>query len=178
MKGVVFTLVEDVVTQRFGFDMWDEVLDRAEADGVYTSLADYPDAELVAIVGAIAEITGTSIDEVLVLAGRAGFAVLAAHHADLVEPYDDWRQLVSSLDNLIHPEVRKIYAGAEPPSFSTTASADGSILLEYRSARGLCRLAEGLARGAGAWFSTPVEVVHTACVRDGSDACVLEVSDA
>jgi predicted hydrocarbon binding protein len=178
MKGVVFALVEDVVIERFGFDMWDEVLDRAEADGVYTSLADYPDAELTAIVGAIAEITGSSVDEVLVLAGRAGFAVLAAHHADLVEPYDDWRELVSSLDNLIHPEVRKIYAGAEPPRFSTNTSAEGRLLLEYRSGRGLCRLAEGLVRGAGAWFSSPVEVVHTACDREGSDACVLEVRDA
>jgi hypothetical protein len=178
MKGVVFALIEEVVIERFGFDMWDEVLDRAGAGGVYTSLADYPDAELGAIVDAIGGITGSSIDEVLVLAGRAGFSVLATHHADLVEPHGSWRQLLSSLDNLIHPEVRKVYAGAAPLSFVTEEADGGRFLLEYRSARGLCRLAEGLVRGAGAWYSTPVEVVHTACVRDGAAACMLEVSDA
>jgi hypothetical protein len=176
MKGVVFSMVEEVVLERFGFDLWDDVLDRAGAEGVYTSLASCTDAELVAIVGAIAELTGASVDEVLVLVGRFGFAVLAGHHADLVEPYDDWRHLVGSLDGIIHPEVRKIYTGATPPAFET--SDDGvSTLLEYRSGRGLCRLAEGLVRGAGDWFSTPVDVSHSACVRDGAEACVLEVRD-
>lgn len=178
MKGIVYSVVEEVVTGRFGYDMWDEVLDRSGAAGVYTSLADYPDAELSAIVWAISQITGASVDEVLVLAGRAGFAVLAAHHADLVQPYASWRDLVDHLDHIIHPEVCKIYLGAEPPRFSASGTTEGPILLEYRSARGLCRLAEGLVRGAGDSFATPVEVVHTACVRDGAEVCVLEVRDA
>jgi len=42
MKGIVFNLLEEVVTTHHGSDTWDLLLDTARLDGAYTSLGSYP----------------------------------------------------------------------------------------------------------------------------------------
>ena len=58
MKGVIFNAVEDAVERAFGADGWDDTLGRAKVDGSYTSLGNYDDEELAAIVGALPDETG------------------------------------------------------------------------------------------------------------------------
>ena len=52
MKGIILNLVEEAVVADHGEATWDEVLDRAGADGAYTSLGNYPDEELRRLVAA------------------------------------------------------------------------------------------------------------------------------
>ena len=47
MRGVVFNLLEQVVVETAGEDEWDDLLDRAGSDGVYTSACDYDITELL-----------------------------------------------------------------------------------------------------------------------------------
>ena len=54
MKGIIFHLLEDVVVDTYGEATWDELLDAAGLDGVYTSLGSYDDAEIMALVSAAA----------------------------------------------------------------------------------------------------------------------------
>ena len=35
MKGIVFNLLQEVVTQHYGEDVWDDLIDAAGVDGVY-----------------------------------------------------------------------------------------------------------------------------------------------
>lgn len=50
MKGIVFNLLAEAVTQRFGDEAWDNLLDAAGLEGAYTSLGSYHDAEMFALV--------------------------------------------------------------------------------------------------------------------------------
>ena len=52
MKGVVFNLLEEVVSSEFGEDTWDGLIDAAEVEGAYTSLGSYDDGDLGSLVGA------------------------------------------------------------------------------------------------------------------------------
>ena len=45
MKGVLFNLLEDVITRESGEDGWDLMLEETGLDGVYSSLGNYPDAD-------------------------------------------------------------------------------------------------------------------------------------
>jgi hypothetical protein len=176
VKGVIFNVVEEVLDEAFGPDMWDQVLDRAEIDGAYTSLGNYSGAELTRIVSAAAELANMSRDQVLIAAGRLGFKHLAARHGELLAGTSGWRDVLEQLDGIIHPEVKKIYPGANVPSFAARPGEE-SLLLEYRSHRQLCRLAEGLVRGLGDWHGIELEVRHLACVHHGDDVCVIEVGE-
>lgn len=176
MKGILFNVVEDVVTEAASADAWDDVLDAAGVAGSYTSLGTYPDADLVAIVQAAAEHTGLSVDDTLRLAGRLGFKYLAGRNPELIEGLTGWRELISALDDIIHPEVRKVYPDSEVPGFATV-EAGAALRVTYTSRRGLCALAEGLMEGAGAWFDRRLTVDQETCVHRGDDACVMIVRE-
>ena len=177
MKGVVFNIVQDVVEQHLGVDTWDDALGRAGVDGAYTSLGNYPDGDLVQLVGALADLADLSHDEVLVFAGRHGFRQLGSRHPDLITPYDGWRAVLAHLDGIIHPEVAKIYPGADVPSFTVTDDADGAVRVVYESRRQLCALAEGLLIGLGEWFRSSLSVEHAECRHRGDASCTLVVTE-
>ncbi len=172
MKGVLFNVVEAVITELDGADAWDDVLEASGVVGAYTSLGDYPDGELSVLVVATAARFELSADAVLVIAGRQGFRHLVAHHPELVSQYRDVLGLAADLDDVIHPEVRKLYPDATPPTFRSVRR-DHGIDLEYRSHRRLCRLVEGLLLGAGDYYGQAVTVTHGACMRSGASACLI-----
>jgi len=45
VKGIIFNVAEEVVTDLYGADAWDSLLASAELEGAYTSLGNYDDAE-------------------------------------------------------------------------------------------------------------------------------------
>ena len=61
MKGIIFNLVEEVVTAAYGEDTWDSLLDEAGLDGSYTSLGSYPDEDLFQLVGAASKALGVRL---------------------------------------------------------------------------------------------------------------------
>lgn len=77
------------------------------------------------------------------------------------------RELLGVLDGLIHVEVRKLYPDAELPRFEARVMEDGSLDVEYRSARGLADFAEGLMLGSIKWFGESL-VLARADQTDGS----------
>jgi hypothetical protein len=50
MKGIVFNVVESIIEREFGGEMWDTLIDEAKVDGAYTSLGNYPDEDLYALI--------------------------------------------------------------------------------------------------------------------------------
>lgn len=176
MKGVLFNVVEDVVTEALSADAWDAVVDESGVGGAYTSLGTYPDAELGEIVCAAARAAKISETETLRLTGRLGFKHLVRRAPHLLDGIDDWKSVLRSLDEIIHPEVRKIYPDADVPGFSATD--DGEVLvMVYTSKRGLCALADGLVVGSGEWFGAALSVEHTTCVHNGDESCTMRVAE-
>ena len=55
MKGIIFNVAEATVSDEFGEDAWDDLLDAAGLDGAYTALGDYPVEQLVALVTAASD---------------------------------------------------------------------------------------------------------------------------
>lgn len=176
MKGVLFNVVEDVVTEALSADAWDDVVDESGVSGAYTSLGTYPDEELLALVGATAGATKLTETETLQLSGRMGFKHLVRRAPHLLDGIADWRGVLNSLDDIIHPEVRKIYPGADVPGFDTRDDGD-ALVVTYTSKRGLCALADGLVLGTGDWFETPLEVEHLTCVHTGGEQCTMRVTE-
>lgn len=66
MKGIIFSLAEEVVTSLHGEDVWDAILEKADVKGAYTSVGSYPDEELALLVAAVSELLSSSDDDVCV----------------------------------------------------------------------------------------------------------------
>lgn len=176
MKGVVFNLLEQVVTRKHGEDTWDEILDAAELDGSYTSLGSYDDAEFGKVVSAASVALDIPLHDVVRWFGRNALPLFAVSHPQLFARHTSGRTFVLTLNDIIHPEVRKLYPGADVPEFDFDTTPEGAVVMGYRSPRKMCSFAEGLIEGTATHYGELVAIAHPTCMKRGDDRCVLEVS--
>ena len=175
MKGVVFNLLERLVARDFGEDTWDGLLDASDLDGVYTSLGSYPDEHLEKLVSSAADALAMPADDVVCWFGRNALPLFAVHYPQLFEPHDSTRSFVLTLNDIIHPEVRKLYPGADVPEFDFDAREE-LLVMGYRSPRKLCSFAVGLLLGAADHFGEQLTIEQPLCMKRGDDQCVLEIA--
>jgi len=117
MKGIIFNLLERVVVDAHGEDVWDDLLDDAGVSGAYTSLGNYPDEEIEALVMAASRLTGLSRAEVLRWFGEQALPLMRDAYPALFAGHTSSRDFVLSVNDIIHPEVRKLYPEASCPFF-------------------------------------------------------------
>lgn len=172
MKGIIFNLVEEVVVGTHGENAWDDILDAAGLDGSYTSLGSYPDEDLFRLVGAASAALDVPANDVVRSLGQGAIPLLAERYPGFFE-HSSTRSFLLTLNDIIHPEVRKLYPGADVPEFEFSHSSDDDLVLGYRSSRKLCALAEGFILGAAAHFSERVTIDQPQCMHQGADSCVL-----
>ncbi len=176
MKGIIFNLLERAVVEEHDEDTWDDLLDAVGSDGVYASVGQYPDEEVAALVGAVADRRGVTPREALEWFGRRAIPYLVEAYPAFFERTGALRPFLASLNDVIHPEVRKLYPGAEVPWFDMATEDDGTLTMTYRSSRSMCDLAVGFARGAARHFAEDAAVGHRSCVHDGDELCVIAVA--
>jgi hypothetical protein len=176
MKGVVFNLLEEVVRAEFGEAMWDRLLDEAGLEGAYTSLGSYPDEDLRRLVAAASDATGMSGGDVVRWFGREAMPHFAARYPEFFSGHRSTRDFVLTLNDIIHPEVRKLYPGAFVPDFLFDTSDPNALGMTYTSPRHMCTFAEGLIEGAAPIYGEEVRIVQTECMHRGDPRCVFEIT--
>ncbi|GAK98812.1 guanylate cyclase-related protein [Nonlabens ulvanivorans] len=75
MKGIVFTEFLDLVEEKFGLGMVDQIIEQSElpSNGVYTSIGTYSFAEMLQLIQNLSSNTGLSIDQLLLAYGEHFF---------------------------------------------------------------------------------------------------------
>lgn len=178
MKGIVFNLLSELVRREFGEDTWDDLVDAAGVSGAYTSLGSYDDGEMFKLVGAASTALGKPPADILRWFGRGAMPMLAHKYPGFFDSTGSTRPFLLALNNIIHPEVRKLYPGADVPVFDFDDSRDETLVMGYHSARRLCALAEGFVLGAADHFSEAVTVEQSQCMHRGDDKCVFQIAFA
>ena len=90
MKGVVFTEFFDMVEESFSPELAERIIDMAALpnEGAYTAVGTYDAGEMVRLVGALSQETGTPVPDLLFAFGR--FLVTAAlWHGARSAPYTE-----------------------------------------------------------------------------------------
>ena len=139
MKGIVFTEFLDLVEERFGLEMVDAIISQSklESKGVYTSIGTYSFSELLQLLQNLKIQTGISIDNLLLIYGEHFFSVIETNYKDLLSSYNDPIEMLASIENHIHVEVRKIYNDAELPTFIIKEKTKKTLILIYKSSRSM-----------------------------------------
>ncbi|MCG8435588.1 MAG: heme NO-binding domain-containing protein [Gammaproteobacteria bacterium] len=178
MKGMVFTEFLDVVEDRYGDEVLDELLETTElgSGGAYTAVGTYDHRELIKLVENLSQITGVSSSDILVTAGTALFSKLAKKFPELVKSYQNSFELLQSVENHIHVEVHKLYPDAELPKLDVKHRSDTYLELEYKSTRALGSLAEGLIRGSANYYGESIDMEIERTLEEGTEICLFKVS--
>jgi hypothetical protein len=176
MKGIVFNVLEEAIVAHYGEAMWDDLLEAAGSNGVYTSLGSYPDDEMVRLVKAASEALGMPPAGVVRWFGRQAVSRFAQRYPDFFTAYSSTRPFVLALNTVIHPEVRRLYTGAVCPNLDFENDHDGALLIGYQSARRLCALAHGFIEGAADHYHEHAEVEHLECMHHGDARCLMRMT--
>jgi hypothetical protein len=176
MKGVVFNLLEGAVTRGLGDDMWDTLLDAAGVGGAYTSLGNYPDSDMEALVAAAGQALDLNRDQVLRWFGQSAIPILAEIYPDFFTAAPNARAFVEGINSQIHTEVRKLYPGALCPHFNMRSNSSGDLVMDYISRRNMCALAQGFVEGTAVWYGETVTFEHVTCTSHGAPHCTFAVT--
>ena len=173
MKGIVFNLLEEVVSAEYGDQKWDALLEAAGVAGAYSSIGTYPDEELGRIVAAASRSLGAPPQDVVRWFGRKAIPLLARNYPQFFSPHRRTVDFLLTLNTIIHPEVRKLHRDAVVPDFRFETPAPNVLQIGYQSPRRLCALAEGFIQGAADYYGETLALEHPTCMLRGDDRCVL-----
>jgi hypothetical protein len=173
LKGIVFNLLEQVVTDEYGAPAWDSVLSAAGLDGGYSAVGSYDDGELGRIVSAASTALETDPDVLVRWFGGRALPLLHTRYPQFFAAHTNARSFILTLNDVIHPEVRKLFPGADAPEFIFDTTDPRVLVLSYVSSRGLCSFAEGLIDGAAAQFGERADIEQRECTKRGDARCVF-----
>lgn len=170
MKGLVFTEFMDLVENKFGLEVLDEIIteSKLESDGIYTSIGTYPFSEMVELLTNLSKKVNIPPNDLLYVFGRSMFSSLANSMPDVIRGYSGPIEFFESIHDHIHVHVRKIYPDAELPSFKVLNKTETSIVMIYESSRALYCLGHGLMDESLKHFNHTANVEYYLMNDDGT----------
>lgn len=171
MKGIVFTEFLELVEDKFGLEVVDEIIEKSDlkSNGFYTSIGTYNFSEMLQLLTHLSEKTRISTDSLLLVYGEHFFSVLEKNYSGLIKNYKDPIELLSSIERHIHVEVKKIYPDAELPTFETIEKTENSLIMIYRSSRAMHHFGLGLMNKTFEHFNASATIVLEKIKEDGTE---------
>ena len=171
MKGIVFTEFLDLVEEKFGLGMVDKIIHQSklESEGIYTSIGTYSFSEMLQLLQHLSADTDISIDILLLTYGEHFFGVIEKIYPGLLATYKDPIDMLSSIENHIHVEVRKIYPDAEFPTFVVEEKTKTSLIMIYKSSRAMHHFGLGLMNKTFQHFNSTASIVLEKIKEDGTE---------
>ncbi|WP_339658463.1 heme NO-binding domain-containing protein [uncultured Polaribacter sp.] len=171
MKGIVFTEFLDLVEEKFGIEMVDDIISNSTlaSEGVYTSIGTYSFSEMLQLVSHLSSKSNISIDDLLMIYGEHFFSVIERSYPGLLATYNDPIEMLSSIENHIHVEVRKIYPDAELPTFIVQEKKENSLIMIYKSNRAMHHFGLGLMNKTFQHFKSTAEIILEKIKEDGTE---------
>lgn len=173
MKGMVFTEFLEMVEDKFGFDITDDIIeaskDKLSTEGAYTSVGTYPHSEMITLVNNLSVATKIPVPKLVHVFGEHLLNQFAKHYSMFFEAVDNTFDFLKSIDNHIHVEVLKLYPDAELPRFSCFHPNDekNKLTMIYTSERAMSDLASGLIEGAIKYYNENITYEKELIEDDG-----------
>ena len=171
MKGILFTEFLELVEDRFGLEIIDRIINSSnlESNGIYTAIGTYEFSEMLQLLHFLSEKVGISIDDLLLVYAEHFFDVLKQSYPGLMATYKDPIEMLSTIENHIHTEVRKIYPDAELPTFEVVTKTNTSLIMIYKSSRAMHHFGLGLMNKTFEHFNATATIDLEMIKEDGTE---------
>ncbi|QXP73674.1 heme NO-binding domain-containing protein [Tenacibaculum sp. HL-MS23] len=171
MKGIVFTEFLDLVEDKFGLEMVDKIISQStlESEGIYTSIGTYSFSEMLQLLQHLSRNTSISIDDLLLVYAEHFFNVIEKSYPGLLATYRDPIEMLASIENHIHIEVKKIYPEAELPTFIIEERTENSLIMIYKSSRAMHHFGLGLMNKTFDHFNSKASIILEKIREDGTE---------
>ena len=101
--------------------------------------------------------------------GEHFFSIIETSYPGLLATYKDPIEMLSSIENHIHVEVRKIYPDAELPTFIVEKKDEKSLTMLYKSSRAMHHFGLGLMNKTFEHFNATATIALHKINEDGTE---------
>ncbi len=160
MKGVIVLCLKETVIERFGEDKWKEALKKAGIDKEPTILpiSNVDDKIVLAVVNSICGVLGMSLPQVADAFGDYWINVYSQKmYGGYYEGVKTSKDFLLKMD-AVHVAMTKNLPDATPPRFEYEWKDDMTLIMKYKSKRGLIDFMVGLIRGVGKFYKEDLKV--------------------
>jgi hypothetical protein len=160
MKGTIVCCLRDLVTEKFGKEKWEASLADAGLNNhqMFVALQDVEDGMVMKVVQSVCKVNGLTI---LQAADAFGDYWVNVYALKLYNPYytrhKDAKSFLLAMDDL-HIQMTKSMANAHPPRFDYEWKNEKTLIMHYKSQRGMIDFFAGLAKGVGRYYSEKLQV--------------------
>ncbi len=160
MKGVIVTCLGEMVRKKFGNDKWGDALEKAGLDrkSRFLVTTDVDDEIALKIIDSVCRVLDLSLAQAADAFGDYWVNVFAPRiYAPYYSKANSTREFLLKMDH-VHTAVTKRLANARPPRFEYEWRDDKTLIMGYKSTRGLIDFMVGLIKGVGKYFEEDLEV--------------------
>lgn len=170
MKGIVFTEFLELVETKFGIETVEQIISESEleSNGIYTAVGTYKFTEMVSLLTNLSNLTKISTNDLLRVYASHFFDVLAQNYGSILNQYKTPLDLLASIDNHIHVEVRKLYPDAELPYFDVIENSNNKLIMTYHSSRAMFAFAHGLMEKTFEHYNENATITYELLKEDGT----------
>ena len=159
MKGVIVLCLQSLVKEKFGEDKWRKILSEAGMEkAIFLATRDVDDKDVLKIVNALCRVLKISQSQAADVFGDYWVSVCSQK---TYRPY--YRGAATAKEFLlrtdeIHVAVTRGIPGAKPPRFDYEWKDSRTLIMKYKSHRGLVDFAVGLVKGVGKFYKEDLKV--------------------
>ena len=159
MKGTIVKCLEELVITKFGKDKWEKALENAGFNKLTMFLpgADIDDSQVMKAVKAVCKTLSISLEQAAEAFGDFWVNVYSQNYYYSFYKNKTAKSLLLSMDD-IHVRMTKTMENAKPPRFDYEWKNDRTLIMHYKSHRGLIDFAIGLVKGVGKFYKENLKV--------------------
>lgn len=160
MKGVIVLAMKEMVKENFGEDRWLAALKKAgiEKDPSIVAISDVDDPIVMKVVQALCEVLGITLAQAGDAFGDYWVNVYSqnmyrAHYLGTKTA----KEFLLKMDS-VHLATTETMAGARPPRFEYEWQGEKTLIMKYKSHRGLIDFLVGLVKGVAKLYEENLHV--------------------
>ncbi|NIA22789.1 MAG: hypothetical protein GWP03_01265 [Proteobacteria bacterium] len=160
MKGVIVLALKEMVKEKFGKDKWESTLKNAgfEEEPMILPISNVDDQTVLKVIDSLCKVVNISITQ----AGDAfGDYWINVYAQEIYQVYftgaKTAKDFLLKMD-LVHIAMTKRIPDAHPPRFEYDWKDEKTMIMKYKSQRGLIDIMVGLIKGVGKFYKENLKV--------------------
>ncbi len=160
MKGAIVQCLGDLVKTNFGKDKWEQSLETAGLNkaSFFIPVQNVDDEKVLKIIASLCKIANISLTQAADAFGDYWVNVYAPKlYASYYAGAKNSREFLLKMDE-IHANVTKNIQNALPPRFEYEWKDNKTLIMKYKSNRGLIDILMGLVKGVGKYYKEDLKI--------------------
>ncbi len=160
MKGVIVNCLKELVTDKFGKDKWEAALEKVglEKKSYFLATQDIDDAVVLKVVGSACSVLNISLQQAADAFGEHWSCIYAPNiYKSYYHGVKTAKDFLLKMDE-VHRITTDSIPNAKPPRFEYSWENDKTLIMKYKSHRGMVDFLVGLIKGVGKYFKENLKV--------------------